>query len=117
MSPWTWTVGGGTGATAGLEGDYQLRLSTSPATLAFGYVGYAPARREVPAGLTPADTFRLDIALAPARYTLPEAAVSATAEDPAYRIMRAAAARRPAYRRADPRYEAEVYVKGGNPRS
>ena len=76
----TVTVAGGSGAggaTAGLEGVYALRLDDGATALDFDYVGYATARRVLPEGLTAADTLRLDVALAPARYTLPEAAVSA----------------------------------------
>ncbi len=97
------------GATASLEGRYSIDLGGRGGTLEFRYVGYEVAAREVAAG--PARQ-TLDVTLTPATYELGVASVSAGAEDPAYRIMREAAARRKAYLRADERYEVEVYVKG-----
>ena len=99
----------GLGTTASLEGRYTIDLGGRGGVLEFRYIGYEVAVREVaPGGVARA----LDVALAPATYELEGASVSASAEDPAYRIMREAAARRRGYLRADERYEVEVYVKG-----
>ena len=102
-------AGGQGGTTTSLDGEYSLTLGGEGGTLTVRYVGYAPERVAVAA--KPARQ-RLDVALAPAAYELEVATVRSGAEDPAYRIMREAAARREGYLRADERYEVDVYVKG-----
>ncbi len=97
------------GTTASLEGRYSIDLGGRGGVLEFRYIGYEVAVREVAPG---AAARTVDVTLTPATYELEVASVSAAAEDPAYRIMREAAARRKEYLRADQRYEVEVYVKG-----
>ncbi len=102
-------VGAQGGTTASLEGAYSLSLPAGATAIEARYIGYEPLRIAVDAAL--AET-TMNFELEPATYNLGEATVSANAEDPAYRIMREAAARREQYLRADPRYEVDVYVKG-----
>ncbi len=97
------------GTTASLEGRYTIDLGGRGGTVEVRYIGYEVAEREVAPG---AVARTIDVVLVPATYELEVASVSANAEDPAYRIMREAAARRKGYLRADSRFEVEVYVKG-----
>ena len=102
-------AGAAGGTTASLDGRYALELDGGGATLEFRYIGYARQQRSIAAGTRPVT---VDVVLAEAAYELAAPTISAAAEDPAYRIMREAAARRADYLQADPRYEVDVYLKG-----
>ena len=110
--------GGERGATTAADGTYEVTLAAKPpsgsgdsVTLTFRYIGYRPAVRRVARPEVGAD-LTLDVALTEATYTLDAATVRAGAEDPAYRIMREAAARRLEYLTAVEAYAVDVYVKG-----
>ncbi len=102
-------AGSDVGVTSSDDGRYAIDLGGDGGKLQFRSIGFAVSEREVSAGT---EAVRLDVRLEPATYTLDEATVSSGGEDPAYRIMREAAARREGYLRADARYEVDVYLKG-----
>ena len=107
----TVTVAGseGRGTTASVDGAYRIDLGGQGGTLEFRYVGYALHKETIAAS---SKSVVVDVVLAEAAYELSAPTISASAEDPAYRIMREAAARRAGYLRDDPRYEVDVYIKG-----
>ena len=98
----------GIGATTNLEGVFSIVLNGQGGELTFRYVGYEVLRKRIAPG---EGNVALDVILVEATYELAVAVVSSNAEDPAYRIMREAAARREQYLLDNNRYEADVYVK------
>ena len=96
------------GATASFDGDYTVELDGGK-QLRFSYIGYVD---EVVGVDTEPSQQRLDVQLTEAIYDLASATVRGDDEDPAYRIMREAAARREGYLLADTAFEVQVYVKG-----
>ena len=105
------------GVTTAGDGTYRLDLGGAAAdfgdslALVFRSIGYLPTRRTL-AVPGPGREVAVDAVLREATYTLDEAVVSAGAEDPAYRIMREAAARRERYLTLAGPHEVDVYVKG-----
>ena len=99
----------GIGVTTGEGGEYSIDLQGRGGELVYRYIGYEVLRKRIPASNT---ALHLDVEMAEATYDLGTVEVSASNEDPAYRIMREAAARREQYLLNHNRYEAEVYVKG-----
>lgn len=97
------------GATTSIDGAYKLDLKGQGGELTFRYIGYEVLRKRIE---NQNGEVELNITLKEATYDLAVATVSSNAEDPAYRIMREAAARREQYLLENDRYQAEVYIKG-----
>lgn len=95
------------GTSANGEGEYQLNLPAGAISLIVKSVGYKQALRQLDlkAPLT------LNIVLEAEVYQLQDVAVSA-GEDPAYKIIRNAIAKRSAYLREPAAYSCDVYIKG-----
>jgi len=93
------------GTISNVEGVYEIRLETFPATLVVRYIGYKTTRLTV----TEATLGRQDLTLAPVTYQLEELVV--TDEDPAVNIMRKVIENKQAWRATLDRYRAEAYTR------
>jgi len=97
------------GTTANIKGEYELKLQPGTYTVFFQSLGFSPEVKSVT--MEQADK-QMDIKLAIQFYQIPEVRVTATGEDPAYRIMRKAIGLAPYHLNRVRHYEAEVYIKG-----
>jgi hypothetical protein len=100
---------GGGGTTANINGDYQLELPDGAHEVVFQYIGYAHRTETVTLA---GREVRLDVALTPEDFQLEGVVVDANAEDPAYRIIRGAIAKRSFHREQYKGYACRAYVKG-----
>jgi hypothetical protein len=100
---------GGGGTTANINGDYQLELPDGAYEVVFQYIGYAHRTETVTMA---GRDVRIDVALSPEDFQLEAVTVDANAEDPAYRIIRAAIAKRSFHREQVNGYACQAYVKG-----
>ncbi len=100
-------AGGGT--TANIDGAYRLELPNGVHEVVFQYIGYAHRTETVTVS---GKDVRLDVALSPEDFQLEGVTVDANAEDPAYRIIRAAIAKRAYHRGQVDGYACLAYVKG-----
>ncbi len=98
------------GTTCNEAGNYELRLSAGTYEIRFHYIGYAVQNKFIE--LSDKETKQLDIVMLPSTYQLKEVNIKATAEDPAYPIMRQVIARRGIYRQEAKEYQCRVYMKG-----
>ena len=98
------------GTTTNENGAYQLDPGPGVHTLVFQYVGFKQIKRRIT--LDGEHTLRLDVSLPAESITLSEVEVKASAEDPAYPIIRNAIAKRRYYLNQVPAYACDVYVKG-----
>jgi hypothetical protein len=97
------------GATANTKGDYELRLSPGKYQITYQSLGYGPVIANI--SITDQVTVK-DVVLPLQYYMIPEVRISATGEDPAYRIMRKAIGMAPYYLNNISYYKADVYLKG-----
>jgi hypothetical protein len=98
------------GTVTNAEGQYELPLKSGTYELVIQHLGYGAVTRSV----TISDAFvTLDVTLSEQSVQLREVKVRASAEDPAYSMMRKAIATAPLHQREVARYTARVYVKGG----
>lgn len=95
------------GTTTNADGDYRLPLEPGEYEIVFQYLGYRKQVEKVSMGDRPK---RLNVKLAAEDLTISEVVI--TTEDPAYRIMREAIARREYYRSRINQYTCDAYVKG-----
>lgn len=97
------------GTTANIKGEYEIKLKPGTYTVFYQSLGFSPEVKSVTMGK--ADK-KLDVTLTIQYYQIPEVRVTATGEDPAYRIMRKAIGLAPYHLNRIKHYEAEVYIKG-----
>lgn len=97
------------GTTSNTKGDYEIKLSAGTYTVTFQSLGYQPVYVNITLSASPVIK---DITLPLQYYEIPEVRISATGEDPAYRIMRKAIGMAPYFLNNISYYKAEVYLKG-----
>lgn len=97
------------GTTANIKGEYDIKLGSGEYTVFFQSLGFSPEVRNI--SIDRADK-TLNITLSAQYYQIPEVRVTATGEDPAYRIMRKAIGLAPYHLNRVRQYQAEVYIKG-----
>jgi len=99
----------GTGATANIDGRYEIRLEPGDYTLIFQYLGYKAHIEKVSIG---ALFKELNVELVEQVLQLKTVEVLEGREDPAYTVMRKAIAKADYHRQQVDSYSAKVYIKG-----
>lgn len=99
----------GTGATANIDGRYEIRLEPGDYTLIFQYLGYKAHIEKVSIGALFKD---LNVELIEQVLQLKTVEVLEGREDPAYTVMRKAIAKADYHRQQVDSYSAKVYIKG-----
>ena len=97
------------GATANGDGKYTLTLAAGTYTLVFQYVGYSPKSKVIEVANEP---IKLDVQLHTQQMELKEIVVNSDAEDPAYKVIRAAIKKRKYYLNQVDEFSCKVYIKG-----
>lgn len=97
------------GTTANTRGDYELKLDPGKYQVTYQSLGYGQVIYNIEINDKPVVR---DVALPLQYYMIPEVRISATGEDPAYRIMRKAIGMAPYYLNNISYYKADVYLKG-----
>ncbi len=97
-----------TGTSSNELGYFELNLPSGSYVLVFQYIGYKQQEVMVTVG---SSKQHLHVILKQQEYALKEVAVSATAEDPAYPIMRMAIAHAKIYNKEIKSFECKVYMK------
>lgn len=97
------------GTNSNAEGVYALQLDPGVYTVVFSYLGYRSVYKTIELG---EETLDLNIQLEPESIKLSTVEVDASAEDPAYPIIRKAIEKRKYYRNLVPSYACDTYVKG-----
>lgn len=97
------------GTLANNDGIFTLNLSPGTHTICIKHMGHKT--QLVPVDIKK-DTLQLDVSLQPQVFTIPEARILASGEDPAYGIMRKAIAMSSYYLKQVSEYECRVYLKG-----
>lgn len=95
------------GTVANAEGEYRLTLERGTFDIVFQYIGYKQKIEPVTIGDKPV---RLNVRLEASSLEIAEVVI--TTEDPAYRIMRKAIAKRDYYKNRTPEYTCDAYIKG-----
>ena len=95
------------GVNANANGEFRLPLDKGRHEIVFQYMGYRQHIETVEIGSSPVS---LTVRMIPNNLEIAE--VEITSEDPAYRIMRQAIAKRRQHRDMLPDYRCEVYIKG-----
>ena len=98
------------GTTCNDDGFYELKIDEGKYDIYFQYIGYKTKSESV--SVKKDETILLNIKLESEKYTLKEVDVNATAEDPAYPIIRQAMAMRKVYLFEPKEYSCNVYIKG-----
>ncbi len=97
------------GTTSNSLGLFSLPLPPGEYTIFFRSLGYT----EVMKSITVSETMKeLEIVMPPQTYMIPEVRISATGEDPAYRVMRKAIGLANYHLNQVSTYNAEIYIKG-----
>lgn len=96
------------GTTTNDLGRFELKLSSAEATIIVQYVGYENTEVKVDAQ----SNREVRIQLEAATYKLEEVTIAADAEDPAYRVVRAAIDKREDHLMQFDAYSCKVYIKG-----
>ncbi len=97
------------GTTTNMQGEYFLDLDDGSYQLVFQYVGFRQHIENVTVGDQP---IRLNVKLEKESIQLQQIEVKASAEDPAYPIIRKAIAKRKYYLEQVQEYACDVYIKG-----
>ncbi len=97
------------GTLANSNGIFTLNLSPGLHTICIKHMGHKT--QLVPVDIKK-DTLQLDVSLQPQVFTIPEARILASGEDPAYGIMRKAIAMSSYYLKQVSEYRCRVYLKG-----
>ena len=97
------------GTTSNTKGDYEINLPPGKYLVIYQSLGYEPAYFNVT--LTDQTVIK-DIILPLQYYQIPEVSITASAEDPAYGIVRKAIGLAPYYLNHVSYYKANVYIKG-----
>jgi hypothetical protein len=95
------------GTTTNVKGNFKLTVPVGPSELMVQYIGYKQHIQKIKVS---AQTVNLNIKMEPSDLQLGEVVI--TGEDPAYRIMREAIAKRTYYRDKTRDYSVDVYIKG-----
>ena len=95
------------GTTTNTEGRYQLNLEDGKARLAFRFIGYKLQVKEVQVS----GALEVNASLVPESYNLGEVNISASAEDPAYAIIRKAIQKRKFYLTQVKEFSCDAYTK------
>ena len=99
----------GTGTSSNIDGQYELRLPPGSYEITYQFVGFTTQLKTI----TVNNNFtEVNIKLQPQTESLQEVAVTGSAEDPAYSIMRKAIAKAPYHLLQNDGYTAVVYMKG-----
>jgi len=96
------------GTVSNLEGEYSLNLPSGEHTIIYKYIGYNEYKTKITIDVE----LDLDVTLSEASIEIEEIVVSADAEDPAYRVIRAAIKARDSYKSDVEKYQVDLYVKG-----
>jgi len=97
------------GTSANGEGKYSLQLPEGSYELVFQFLGYEQKTLSLDYN---GQSAKLDCVLSELSYEIGLVEINASAEDPAYAIIRKAIERRPFYRDYLESYETDVYIKG-----
>lgn len=97
------------GTTTNSLGLFSLPLPPGEYNIFFRSLGYTEVFRKVTVGDEMTD---LQVMMPPQTYMIPEVRVSASGEDPAYRVMRKAIGLANYHLNQVSTYEAEIYIKG-----
>ncbi|MCF8226270.1 MAG: DUF5686 and carboxypeptidase regulatory-like domain-containing protein [Bacteroidales bacterium] len=97
------------GTTTNSLGLFSLPLPSGDYTIFFRSLGYTEVFRQITLG---EEFISMDIEMPPQTYMIPEVRVSASGEDPAYRIMRKAIGLANYHLNQVSTYNAEIYIKG-----
>lgn len=95
------------GTVTNAKGFFRLNVAPGPHEIVFQYIGYQQHIEKIKAS---GETLKLDVKLTPSDLQIGEVVI--TGEDPAYRIMREAIAKRDYYKNNTDNYSVDVYMKG-----
>ena len=95
------------GTVSNADGRYKLSVERGTQEIVFQYIGYKQQVEKVTVGDKPV---RLDVRMQPANLEIGEVVI--TTEDPAYRIMREAIAKRKYYKNKVTSSSYDTYIKG-----
>jgi len=96
------------GTVSNLDGEYSLNLESGNHTIVYKYIGYEEHKEFISIN----DKLSKDIILNESSIAIEEIIVSADAEDPAYRVIRAAIKARDSHKQSIEKYQVDLYVKG-----
>ncbi|SMC82420.1 DUF5686 and carboxypeptidase regulatory-like domain-containing protein [Pedobacter nyackensis] len=96
------------GTSANIDGDYRFSVESGTHTIVFKAIGYKPIEKE----LTITADLLDNIILSPEAYTLSAVTINASAENPAYEIIRQAIKARKKHLTEVQAYTTNVYIKG-----
>ncbi len=99
------------GVTSNKEGKYSIDLPAGDHELVFQFIGYKKHVEAIHAE-TENQKIVLNVRMEPQPYEIAEVTVNATAEDPAYEVMRKAIRMRKYYLNQVQSYACDVYIKG-----
>lgn len=102
--------GSNTATTCNEQGMYHLKLDAGIYEIGFQFIGYKIHIERI--DVSDDGVHELNVSMQPESYALKEVNVQATAEDPAYPIMRQAMAMRKVYLFEPKEYQCNVYLKG-----
>lgn len=97
------------GTTSNESGYYELKLSPGEYIVVYQFVGYASVKEKV---VIEEALVEVDVHLSPTKYILEQAEVTATAEDPAYAVIRQAIKKRTYYKDQLSSFSCQSYIKG-----
>lgn len=96
------------GTVSNIEGEYSLNLESGDHTIVYKYIGYEEHKELI----SISGKLAKDVILNEASIEIQEIIVSADAEDPAYRVIRAAIKARDSNKESAEKYQFNLYVKG-----
>lgn len=97
------------GTTSNALGLFSLPLPAGEYTIFFRSLGYSEVIKRI---TLEESVMEMEIILPPQTYMIPEVVISASGEDPAYRVMRKAIGLANYHLNQVSTYEAEIYIKG-----
>ena len=96
------------GVSANIDGNYSINVDKGSVSLTFTVVGFKSATQKIEV----TENTILNKTLQTEQYTLNSVTIKASAEDPAYKIIRNAIKNRKAYLEEIFAYNSDVYIKG-----
>ncbi|MDB5019101.1 MAG: hypothetical protein JWQ28_228 [Pedobacter sp.] len=96
------------GTSANIDGVYTLKVNPGTLTLVFKAIGYKPVEKLI----STSESLTADITMTSEAYTLKGVTISASAEDPAYAIMRHVISNRRHHLVEVKEFSCSVYIKG-----
>ncbi len=97
------------GTTSNKDGFYTLDLQAGTYEISYKMMGYKTHTEQIVIG---EQKLSVDVKLYDETYTLADVVISGDAEDPAYRVIRAAIKKRKFYLEQVDKYSCDVYIKG-----